>query len=151
MKSFQHMGTLLVAVLLCCNVSRADWPSWRGADDSGSVASGKFPIELNDSATIWKADLPGKGCSTPIVWKDQILVTAPVEGKDALLAFDKLGKPRWQAVFEKESKGKHRNGSGCNASPITDGSGVFVYFKSGTLAAVNLDGTSRWQTDLVER
>jgi outer membrane protein assembly factor BamB len=28
---------------------------------------------------------------------------------------------------------------------------VFVYFKSGTLAALDLDGKVRWQTDLVER
>ena len=47
--------------------------------------------------------------------------------------------------------GKHRNGSGCNPSATTDGNGVFVYFKSGTLAAVNLDGAVRWQTNLVTR
>jgi outer membrane protein assembly factor BamB len=34
---------------------------------------------------------------------------------------------------------------------VSDASAVFVYFKSGTLAAVNLDGSIRWQTDLVER
>jgi hypothetical protein len=38
-------------------------------------------------------------------------------------------------VFGKEDAGKHRNGSGSNASPVTDGQAVFVYFKSGTLAA----------------
>jgi outer membrane protein assembly factor BamB len=34
---------------------------------------------------------------------------------------------------------------------VTDGEAVFVYFKSGTLAAVELDGRVRWQTDLVAR
>src|SRR5438309_677838 len=47
--------------------------------------------------------------------------------------------------------GKHRNGSGSNASPATDGHAVFAYFKSGTLAALQLDGRVRWQTNLVER
>src|SRR2546426_11677252 len=47
--------------------------------------------------------------------------------------------------------GKHRNGSGSNASPATDGHAVFVYFKSGSLAALELDGKVRWQTNLVER
>ncbi|MEC8557304.1 MAG: PQQ-binding-like beta-propeller repeat protein [Planctomycetota bacterium] len=151
MKPLYKFSARILAVFLLSSSAQADWPSWRGADDNGSVASGEFPIALNEAATVWRADLPGKGCSTPIVWKDQIFVTAPVDGKDAVLAFDNSGAARWQAVFEKETKGKHRNGSGCNASPITDGSGVFVYFKSGTLAAVNLEGTNRWQTDLVER
>ena len=34
---------------------------------------------------------------------------------------------------------------------MTDGEGLFVYFKSGTFAAVNLDGSVRWKTNLVER
>ncbi|TAK93207.1 MAG: Pyrrolo-quinoline quinone, partial [Verrucomicrobia bacterium] len=46
--------------------------------------------------------------------------------------------------------GKHRNGSGSNASPTTDGESVFVYFKSGNFAALGLDGKIRWQTNLVE-
>ena len=43
------------------------------------------------------------------------------------------------------------SGSGSNASPVTDGHAVFVFFKSGTFAAVELNGVVRWQTDLVER
>lgn len=54
-------------------------------------------------------------------------------------------------MFGKEDAGKHRNGSGSNASPVTDGNAVFVFFKSGTFAAVELDGKVRWRTDLVER
>ena len=151
MNTLHDFGTWILVVLFLSGVTLADWPSWRGPDDSGSIVTGNYPRELNASATVWTADLPGKGCSTPIVWENQILVTAPIDGKDALLAFDRSGNPQWHTVFEQETAGKHRNGSGCNASPTTDGSGVFVYFKSGTLAAVNLDGTHRWQTDLVQR
>ena len=32
-----------------------------------------------------------------------------------------------------------------------DGTAVFTYFKSGTLAAVDLNGKERWKTNLVER
>ncbi len=92
-----------------------------------------------------------KGCSTPIALGRSIFVTAPVEGNDAVLAFDANGKESWRAVFGKENQGKHRNGSGSNASPVSDGKGIFVYFKSGTFAALELDGKIRWKTDLVER
>ena len=74
-----------------------------------------------------------------------------MDGKDALLSFDWSGKEVWQKTFGPEDRGKHRNGSGCNASPTTDGEGVFVYFKSGTLAALELDGTVRWETNLVKQ
>jgi outer membrane protein assembly factor BamB len=80
-----------------------------------------------------------------------IFVTSPADANDALLCYGFDGAEKWRAVFGKEDPGKHRNGSGCNASPVTDGKTVFVYFKSGTLAAVALDGTVRWKTDIVQR
>ena len=56
----------------------------------------------------------------------------------------------WQTTLGPEQTGKHRNGSGSNPSPATDGKELFVYFKSGTLAALDLEGKVRWQTNLVE-
>ena len=128
-----------------------DWRSWRGPHGTGSIERGSYPAKLGAEQQSWKTELPGKGCSTPIVLNGLIYVTAPVEGSDALLCYDAKGVEKWRAVFGKDVGGKHRNGSGCNASPITDGNTVFVYFKSGMLAAVDLDGKTRWQTNLVER
>ena len=128
-----------------------DWPRWRGPQDNGSTEFGTYPVKFDAANMLWRAPLPGKGCSTPIVWQQTIYVTAPVDGNDALLVFDWSGKQRWQATFGAQNEGKHRNGSGSNASPVTDGEGLFVYFKSGTLAAVNMDGSVRWKTNLVER
>lgn len=130
---------------------RSDWTSWRGPLANGSVEEGSFPSKLDDKSQLWKTELPGKGCSTPIVLKQKVLLTAPVDGNDALLCFDTDGKEQWRTTFGKENAGKHRNGSGSNASPTTDGEAVFVYFKSGTFAAVELDGSVRWKDDLVER
>src|SRR5688572_8482012 len=128
---------------------RANWPRWRGPRDNGSVENGTYPTKFEK--ILWKAPLPGKGCSTPVVWDQRIVLTAPVDGLDAVLAFDWSGKPLWQTKLGPERAGKHRNGSGSNASPATDGKAVFVYFKSGALAALELDGKVRWQTNLVER
>jgi outer membrane protein assembly factor BamB len=129
----------------------ADWLSWRGPQGTGSAQQGSYPDKFGADKYLWRTELPGKGCSTPIVLKETIYLTAPVEGKDALLCYEFQGTEKWRAVFGKENAGKHHNGSGSNASPISDGNAVFVFFKSGTLAAVELDGSIRWQTDLVER
>ncbi len=129
----------------------ADWPHWRGPRDIGSTEIGTYPVRFDERTTRWKALLPGQGCSTPIVLNRIIYLTAPVDGNDAILSIDWSGAQQWSTPFGPENAGKHRNGSGCNASPVTDGDAVFAYFKSGTLAAVELDGSVRWQTNLVER
>ena len=147
---FASLCLLMLTGLAVAEVS-ADWPSWRGPRDAGSTESGSYPVEFNESTTLWKAELPGKGCSTPIVLDQVVYLTAPVDGTDAAMAFDFSGKQLWSTTFGPQNAGKHRNASGCNASPVTDGDGVFVYFKSGTLAALERDGTIRWKTDLVER
>ena len=148
-----HPNRIPVLFVLACYAlsSHADWPSWRGPNDSGSILRGDYPTEVSEQTLQWKTPLPGKGCSTPIIVEETVYLTAPQEGKDALLAIDWDGKVKWTTVFGPEVKGKHRNGSGSNASPVSDGDAVFVYFKSGTLAAVETDGSIRWQTNIVER
>ena len=142
---------MLVLARLAIAAEPADWTSWRGPHGNGSVETGSFPVKFGAEQYLWRSELPGKGCSTPILLQGRIYLTAPADGKDALVCYDLNGIEQWRTVFGQELQGKHRNGSGSNASPVTDGQSVFVYFKSGTLAAVGLDGELRWQTNLVER
>src|SRR4051794_25983314 len=129
-----------------------NWPRWRGPHDDGGNDRGAYPATWDaKSGALWKAPLPGKGCSTPIVWDRRIYLTAPAGGQDAVLAFNWAGKPLWQTKVGPQRLGKNKNGSGSNPSAATDGRGVFAYFKSGDLAAVDLDGNLRWKTNLQER
>jgi outer membrane protein assembly factor BamB len=128
------------------------WPHWRGPNADGGVASGNPPMKWNASNVTWKIALPGKGTSTPIVHQDRIYVTGPADGQDALLAFDFTGRSVWQVKLGREDPPKHRTlASSGNASPVTDGKAVFVYFKSGNFAAVEFNGAVRWKINLVER
>ena len=142
---------LIVTPCLGFGADQVDWRSWRGPDGSGSTDRGSYPDKFGSTQYLWRTELPGKGCSTPIVMNQKIYLTAPADGQDALLCYDHQGTEKWRSVFGKENKGKHRNGSGSNASPVSDGKAIFVFFKSGTFAAVELDGKVRWKTDLVER
>jgi outer membrane protein assembly factor BamB len=132
-------------------VSDGNWPGWRGPNFNGSTPSGSYPVKWNPQNVHWKIRLPGKGSSSPIVWNERIYMTSPADGQDAVLAFDFNGKPLWQTKLGPETPPKHRTlGSSSNASPITDGQTIFAYFKSGNFAALELDGTVRWQLNFTE-
>ncbi|MGA2501072.1 MAG: PQQ-binding-like beta-propeller repeat protein, partial [Tepidisphaeraceae bacterium] len=142
------------AMLTCSAAAQepADWPHWRGPADNGSTETGTYPVKWDATSGVhWKVTLPGKGCSTPIVCRQRIYVTGPAEGKDALLALDWSGNQLWQTTFGAERKGKNPAGSGSNSSPTTDGQAIFVYYKSGTLARVELDGKVTWKTNVLDR
>lgn len=150
---FLSTTVLLTLALVAADAADTNlrWPNWRGPNADGSTAGGPYPIHWSDTSNVlWKVPLPGKGCSTPIVWENHIFVTAPLDGQDAVLAMDWNGKELWKTKLGAERAGKHRNGSGSNASPVTDGQRVFVYFKSGNFAALDFSGTVLWQTNLVE-
>ncbi len=147
--------TLLVLILAPASANdrpAKSWPLWRGADSSGSASTGAYAVEW--SATdklLWKAELPGIGCSTPIVWGEQIFITSPADGKDCVVEFDWSGNRGWQTAVGKDRGGKHRNGSGSNPSPVTDGALIFAYFRSGNVAGLELDGKLLWTTNLQDR
>ena len=146
---------LLCFVIITAHLfgSEAHWPRWRGPHNNGSITSGIYPIkwDLGSEQVIWKIKIPGKGFSTPIVWDKKIFLTTGTEGLDTVLAFDLSGHQIWKKQLGSEVAGRHENGSGSNPSATTDGTSVFVFFKSGNFAAINLDGSIRWQLNLFER
>ena len=103
---------ILLAATFAFADSQANWPRWRGPQDNGSNERGTYPVRWDATNNLlWKAPLPGKGCSTPIVWNNHIFLTAPVDGQDAVLAFDWSGKPLWQTAVGKEQPGKPKTSS----------------------------------------
>lgn len=151
------MLLMLIALLLAPATLKAeDWPAWRGPEATGSTPTGKTPTKWSAETADWKIELPGKGTSTPIVCQGRIYLTTPVttptESQDAVMALDASGKQVWMKTLGPASKPKHKTlASSCNASPVTDGKAIFVRFRSGRLAALELDGSVRWQINLDER
>jgi outer membrane protein assembly factor BamB len=156
---FTRPLTCIVASFLLWAVSPAlhadNWPNWRGPQANGVAAAGDYPIEwsvgTDGSAgknVLWSIDMPGQAGSTPIVWEDKFFITCNEDGKNLARCYNWQGQLQWQTAVGDERPGKHRKASGCNSSPVTDGKYVYVYFKSGDLACLDMQGQVVWKTNL---
>jgi len=148
-------SSLMLAACALFLVSTADaenWPQWRGPNASGVASPGDYPVKFSSvEGVVWKKELPGLGSSSPVVWGDSIFVTCIIGGQDGVCAYDLDGNERWQKTLGPGREGKHRNGTGANPSPATDGKHVVVYYKSGRVACLDFDGDELWQVNLQEK
>src|SRR6266851_1316061 len=76
-----------LALSLFLAAADSNWPQFRGIAASG-VGSGAPPTEWNVESgknILWKAEIPGLGHSSPVIWGDRIFLTSAVgEGGAAL-------------------------------------------------------------------
>lgn len=144
------IGLMFVAALrIKSALAEENWPQWRGPGGTGVAAEGDYPVKFSAEENVaWKVALPGRGTSTPAVWGDQIFVTCGIDGQDGVVCYGMDGQERWRQTLGPERAGKHRNGSGSNPSPATDGERVVVYYKSGTIACLDLSGNVAWKVNL---
>ena len=145
---------LLLFTLMALTASASaeeNWPQWRGPQGDGVAVAGDYPVTFSKSKNVkWKVELPGKGSSTPAVWGNLIFVTCAIEGEDGVICFDFDGTEKWRQKLGKEKVGKHRNGSGSNASPVVNDRYVVVYYKSATVACLTHAGNVVWKKNLIK-
>lgn len=151
MKLPAHFTSILICLACCSNVLHAEdsWLNWRGKHGNGNAGKGNYATHWSETENIlWKTPIVGRGGSTPIIVGSQIIITAGIDGQNALMALDLSGQAKWQSSLGAERAGKHRKGSGSNSSPVSDGELIFSYFKSGDLVCCDLSGNTIWKRNL---
>ncbi|MCF6313322.1 MAG: PQQ-binding-like beta-propeller repeat protein [Verrucomicrobiales bacterium] len=144
------IGLILMANL---NLSAENWPTWRGdLAGSGHSQENQLPTTWGQQKNVsWRIDLPDRGNSTPVIWKDRIFVSQAIEEENfrGLLCFDKKdGSLLWKKGTTYSQKEKtHKANPYCSASPTTDGERVIVSYGSAGLYCYDLDGKQLWQRD----
>lgn len=148
-KSILVLATSVISFSVVA-IGADNWPVWRGPSFNGVSNATHVPTTWSASENIlWKLPLPSGSGSTPIVWDDHIFVTTAGNGKNLVLCVDHSGKILWQRDIGDERKGKHnQKGSSAHPSPTTDGTQVFVYYRSGDLACLDFDGKILWHKNL---
>lgn len=142
-----------------------DWPRFLGPTGAAIVQESTAPLTWSDSENIvWKAQMPGPGSSSPIVFGNKVFITCWTGYGDKEGANDssKLtrhliclgradGKVIWDAkvpsaAAEDPWQGFITEHGYATHTPVTDGERVYVFFgKSGALA-FDMTGKQLWQT-----
>lgn len=154
-----------------------DWPQFRGIAAAGIAEGTPTPTEWDvpkGTNVLWTAAVPGLGLSSPVVWGDQLFVSAAISGKkDAglkpglygdiesvpddtshewrIYCLDKrTGKILWQqtAHIGVPKIKRHTKATHANSTLATDGERVIAFFGSEGLHAYDLKGKRLWQKDL---
>jgi outer membrane protein assembly factor BamB len=167
----------IVAVLALWNglalsgglAAEANWPQFRGPGARGISPSTNLPDQWSSTNNVaWKAEIPGRGWSSPIVWGDRVFVTTAVnsgtseppkkglylggerpnaprpEHEWKVLCLDlSTGKVRWEHVVHRgEPPGPiHIKNSYASETPVTDGEQVYALV--GNVGAFCLDYTGK--------
>jgi outer membrane protein assembly factor BamB len=171
---------ILVLASLTTSASADDqWAGFRGPSAGAVADDPSLPDTWSETQNvIWKADIPGAGWSSPIVWDDHVFVTAtiggagdpaPIKGlydpgdengrmrstaEHRWMVYDvdfRTGKVRWQHELARSVPRvqRHIKNSFASETPVTDGERVYVYFGSiGVLAALDLNGRRIWMKEL---
>ncbi len=150
----RRLATILVGLFAAATAVAGDWPEFRGADGRGVAADATVRSRWSGSDGIaWKADLPGRGASSPIVVGDLVVVTAAGGGKQDrlhVLAFEAAtGRPRWQRTFWATGRTFcHPTSSVAAGTPASDGRRIVALYSSCDLFCLDLDGRLVWQRNL---
>ncbi len=173
--AFVAFAVVIPAIAAPAFAADSDWPQFRGPAASG-VAPGSPPIEWNGESgknILWKAEIPGLGHSSPIIWGDRIFVTSavpqsgesklkvglygdigsvPDEGPQKFNVYcidRKSGKILWQqtAASGIPKIKRHPKSTHASPTPATDGKRLIVSFGSEGLFAYDLNGKLLWQKD----
>lgn len=151
----RRSGWLIVLGIALVSPASADWPAFLGGSERESVGE-EFPLEWSSASGVaWTVDLPGHGQSSPVQVGKQVYVTAidgPNKETNIVLAFDlQSGEQLWS--HRGESRLPVKNDvytSRAAPTPVADEAGVYAFFESGNLVALDPKGEVRWQRSLID-
>jgi outer membrane protein assembly factor BamB len=153
-KLMRAIALILSVVVLTQTARAADWRQFRGNDSSGVSAETNLPTKLDDAEAIqWKADLPGRGLSGPVVVGDRIFLTASSGYRDDQLHVLCFSATTGEQLWDRQFKATGRticHDSMCMATPqaCSDGERIYAYYSCNDVLCLDFDGNLIWYRGL---
>jgi outer membrane protein assembly factor BamB len=152
---FTNIRSLAAVVLLTGSAMRAaDWPQFRGPLCNGVCEEAGVPAALDVNKDLaWKADLPGRGLSSPIVIGDRVFVTCCSGLKEQrlhVICFNAIdGSKLWERTFWATGRTQCQPKTCVAApSPASDGKRIVAIFSSNDAVCLDFDGNLIWYRGL---
>lgn len=130
------------------------WPCFRGPTGQGIAIDKKFPLNWSQTENIiWKAELSGRGNSSPVIWENRIFITsASDDGKTReLFCYNRSnGELFWKnaAPTPKTIEKIYWKNSYASSTPVTDGERIITFFGNSGIVCFNMDGDLQWTQNL---
>jgi outer membrane protein assembly factor BamB len=149
---------ILVAICVLAaarSVGAEDSPQFRGGGGLGVSRETSLPVRWSAQENIrWKAALPGRGLSCPVVAGGRVFVTActgPEQKRLHVLCFDAAtGKQLWQRqLWATGTTLCHPKTCMAAPTPVSDGERVIALFATADLVCYDRDGNLLWYRSLV--
>lgn len=144
-----------VLVFSISSATASDWPQFRGPSGSGVSSETGLSVGFTETEGLrWKAEIPGRGVSSPVVVGGRVFLTStsgPTGDRLHVVAYDAgTGTKLWHRQFAATGPTFcHPDTTMAAPTPVADDTGVYTLFACGDLAAFDHDGTLRWYRSLV--
>ncbi len=132
---------------MCCGVSFAQWPGFRGPNGSGVGDGTGYPAELKKA--VWKAAIP-YAQSSPVVIDNHVYLTASTKADLLTICLDaRTGRELWRKAINRDKPvNTFRANDPASPTPAADAAGVVVFFAEFGLIAYSPEGAERWRVPL---
>ena len=133
----------------------ADWRQFRGPSNNWVSGERGLPTSFADGDNVaWKAELPGRGLSVPVIIGDRVVVTCASgirQDRLRILCFDAAsGRLQFDRQFWATGRtGCHPKTCVAAPSPVSDGKHVFAFYSSGDVVGLDLAGNLLWLRGLM--
>jgi len=148
----RSLPSVCLAIFLFHAVATAaDWPRWRGPENTGWVTAGvRVPSTLPaEPKLLWEVKL-GDGVGSPAVARGRVFCLDNRNEQETLCAYDLAsGKELWNVPIDEVIT--DGTGTGPRGTPVVDGTGVFVQSCRGEFRCLNTaDGKLIWRVNFVK-
>ena len=163
----RYLIPLCLIAFLATPSSAENWLRFRGPNGAGRSADKQIPTTWSTKENLkWKAKLPGRGASSPIIVGERVFLTCfsgyggggldsqqsalrrhvvCLNKADGKIVWDKKVKP---VLPEDSDRGQIAGHGFASSTPVSDGKQIYVFFGKTGVLAYDLKGNQKWQVSV---